>query len=118
MDTPLSRTEALSAVPVIMPGIRTTRTEQGFIRITYPGRMPRWLSAFSRFTAKLPPRTLELDAMGTFVWEQIDGHRTVQEIATRLSDRFGALPAEAEQAVALFLRSLGQREILGLAGHA
>ena len=114
MDTPLSRTEALQAVPVILPDIRTTRTDQNLIRIVYPGSMPRWLSAFSRFTPKLPLRTLELDAMGTFVWEGIENGRSVRDLSAMLTARYGGLSSEAEQAVALFIRDLGKRGIVGL----
>jgi hypothetical protein len=59
-------------------------------------------------------RTLELDAMGTFGWQRIDGRSSGGDLARSVAERYSCLPAEAEQAVALFVKQLGQRGIVVL----
>jgi hypothetical protein len=52
--------------------------------------------------------------MGSFVWNLIDGTASVDYLARQLAEHYSCLPSEAEQAVAMFIRQLGQRGILGL----
>jgi hypothetical protein len=66
-------------------------------------------------SAALPdPRKLQLDSLGSFVWELLDGKRTVRQIAETLAQEFQLHPKEAEVSVTQFLRSLGQRGLIGL----
>lgn len=114
MQQPRSRTDALSAVPVPMPEIRASLTDQGLVRITHPAVLRPWMKRFIPASMHLPERTLELDAMGTFVWKLMDGTASVGELARRVTEEYACLPAEAEQAVALFVKQLGQRGIIAL----
>lgn len=114
MQQPPSRTDALAAVPVPMPEVRTALTDQGLVRITHPGVLKPWMRRFVPASVRLPERTLELDAMGTFVWKLMDGTASVGDMARRVAEEYACLPAEAEQAVALFVRQLGQRGIIAL----
>jgi pyrroloquinoline quinone biosynthesis protein D len=60
-------------------------------------------------------RLLGLNESGGFVWEQIDGARTVRDIAGRLGGRYGIDPSLAlEQTVAL-LRKLCDRNLVTFA---
>lgn len=114
MKSSPSRAEALSAVPVPAPGVHVHVTEAGLVRIGYTPPMPAWFSRFIPSRFPLPTRTLELDAMGTFVWNRIDGSATVHDLARLVAERYSSHPSEAEQAVAAFIRQLGKRGILGL----
>lgn len=111
---PHSKHEALSASPVPNAAIRTQITDQGLVRIKYPVLLRPWLARLLPRRASVPVRTLELDSMGSFVWGYIDGERTVQELADLVAGRYGCHAAEAEHAVAAFVRHLGRRGILGL----
>ena len=111
---PRSRADALAAIPAPLPGIRTTVTAEGLVRISYPAVLRPWLRRLLPSSFTTPARTLELDAMGTFVWNLMDGLASVADIARGVELRFACLPAEAEQSVALFVRQLGQRGIIGL----
>jgi hypothetical protein len=114
MQQPQSKADALSAVPVPMPGIRGTVSDKGLVRISHPATLKPWLARLLPASVTLPMRTLELDAMGTFVWNHIDGTATVDDLAHQVAEHYSCLPAEAQQAVAMFIRQLGQRGILGL----
>jgi hypothetical protein len=57
---------------------------------------------------------LQLDALGTAVWELLDGRRSVQQIIERFADTYSLHAKEAEVSVSQFLRELGRRELIGL----
>ena len=114
MQQPTSRADALAAIPVPMPDIRTATTPQGLVRIEHPAVLKPWLARLLPPALSRPMRTLELDAMGSFVWAHIDGIASVADLARRVEERYSCLAAEAEQAVALFVRQLGQRGIVAL----
>jgi hypothetical protein len=110
----LSKNEALNAVPVPSADIRTQITDQGLVRISYPTTLKPWIARLLPRSTARPFRTLELDSMGSFVWNHIDGVRSVEELAGIVTKHYQCHPSEAEHAVAVFLRQLGQRGILGL----
>jgi hypothetical protein len=114
MQPPRSKTEALEAVPVPLPEVRSSTSESGLVRLSYPAALKPWLARLLPASLSRPQRTLELDAMGSRVWSMIDGQATVRDIARQVASHYACHPAEAEQAVALFVRQLGQRGILGL----
>ena len=114
MQQPRTRTDALQAVPVPVPGIRVTVTPEGLVRITHPAALRPWLKRLLPAGLSTPMRTLELDAMGTYVWNLMDGQATAADLARSVTQRYACLPTEAEQAVALFVKQLGQRGIIAL----
>jgi hypothetical protein len=111
---PRSKNEALHAVPVPSAVIRLDKTEQGLVRISYPIQLQPWLARLLPRRISLPMRTLELDVMGSFVWQYIDGRNSVQKLAELVGEHYQWLPSESELAVATFIRQLGQRGIIGL----
>lgn len=112
--SPLSKNEALAAIPVPSADIRIQVTPQGLIRISYPISLKPWLARLLPENVSLPIRTLELDSMGSFVWNHIDGKNSAQDLARIVAEQYECHPTEAEHAVAIFLRQLGQRGLLGL----
>ena len=114
--SPASKDEALAARPVVNEAVRViAAVGEGPVRLEYPLVLPRWLGRLlpAGRIARLR-RTLELDAMGTFVWNHIDGQRSVRQLAELVAERYRCLPREAEESVAIFIRELGRRNILGL----
>jgi hypothetical protein len=111
---PSSQDEAFSAIPVANTAIRVQTTEQGYVRISYPIHLNRWLARLLPRGASLPLRTLELDGIGSFVWQHIDGRSSVQHLAERVAERYALQLPEARQAVAAFIRQLGRRGIVVL----
>ena len=116
--SPLSRAEALEYTPVKSSQISEIRLESGEVVIEYPLIVRPWIAAVARRLGGSQDgkktKKLQLDAMGTSVWDLVDGKRSVRMIvqtfakANRLENR------EAEVSVTSFIRQLGQRGLLGL----
>jgi hypothetical protein len=74
-------------------------------------RWTRWLGY-----GNPPTRTakLELDRLGSSVWDMLDGRSSIRTIAASLAAAQRLEPREAEVAVAQFIRELGRRGLIGL----
>ncbi|WP_285907367.1 PqqD family protein [Pseudodesulfovibrio pelocollis] len=114
----IPRSEALNMVPVRSTEVRAETTAEGFLRLSYPLAVKPW---FGRLAEKVNLwdkrpmiKRLELDEMGTFVWECIDGERSVRQIAEAFAAHYGLQPREAELGVTAFIKNIGQRGLLGL----
>jgi len=114
------RRRNLDMRPVRNRAVREERTEQGFARLIYLSAYKPWFAGLARrvgaWDGKPLERKLELDELGTFCWELIDGERSVREMAGLLAERYGLPGREAELAVAGFLRELGRRGVIGVRG--
>jgi hypothetical protein len=114
----LSRIQALDCTPVRNIHVKATRLDGGEILLTYPAAMRPWIAGLIRrfggpsdrsFTKKL-----QLDELGTQVWDLIDGSTTVQDLIQRFAEEYQLHVKEAEVSVTRFLRELGRRGIVGL----
>ena len=114
----LSRTQALNCTPVKNTYVRTTRLDTGEVLLTYPAAMRPWLAGlirrFGSSSEGAVTRKLQLDELGTQVWNMIDGINSVQDIIQRFADNYQLQLKEAEVSVTRFLRELGRRGIVGL----
>ena len=61
---------------------------------------------------RLRPYRLRLDELGTFVWERLDGERTVREIADDVERMFGEKARPAAERVVIFLRRLERGRLI------
>jgi hypothetical protein len=117
-DPSVSRADALNATPVKNIDITETHLESGDVRIEYPARMRPLLAAvvgyFGGRTDRTYVKKLQLDGLGTQVWQMIDDRRTVKQIIHRFADAHRLHSREAEVSVTAFLRELGKRGIIGL----
>jgi hypothetical protein len=59
-------------------------------------------------------RKIQLDILGTGVWDLVDGKSTVLEIIDSFAEVHRLYRREAEVSVIQFLRELGRREIVGM----
>ncbi len=60
----------------------------------------------------------ELNAVGTFLWKQADGRRSLDELALAVSDTFEVEPASARADAAEFFRSLADQGLLAAASES
>ena len=92
--------------------------DTGDVLLAYPIKVRPWASAVVRRLGMPSSHTrekkLQLDALGTGVWELIDGIRSVRQVIREFSERHQLHPREAEVAVTQFLRELGKRGLIGL----
>lgn len=87
-------------------------TPDGGGRLTVPMQPPRWGRLF-----RLPEgatKTFEFDALGVFVWEQIDGKTSVKQIVERLSRRYKLNLREAQVPTIRFLQMLMGKRLIGV----
>jgi len=79
-------------------------------------RRPGWLvPPLSWIVPHRPTRTCHLDRLGTEVWHQCDGERTVEAIVDAFAEQHRLTFHEARVAVTSYLRSLVQRGALAVA---
>ena len=114
----LSRTEALEYTPIQSRQISEVRLETGEVIIEYPLIVSPWIAAVANrlrgFQGQKQTKKLQLDAMGTSVWDLVDGKRSVRMIIQIFANAHRLENREAEVSVTGFLRQLGQRGLLGL----
>ncbi|NDV20070.1 PqqD family peptide modification chaperone [Pseudodesulfovibrio sp. JC047] len=114
----ISRTEALSMVPVKNYAVEEVELSSEMVQLAYPLAIKPWFGRLAEkvgmWDKKPMTKQVELDELGTFVWQRIDGVRSVQRIAAELAAEYEVQPREAELSVTAYIKTLGQRGIIGL----
>ncbi|RJQ59006.1 MAG: PqqD family protein [Desulfobacteraceae bacterium] len=114
----ISRAEALDCKPIKNSEVEEVSLDSGETMLIYPVKARPWISAVSRrlgMEASVVRKKLQLDKMGTSVWELLDGKRTVHQVIEVFSLTHRLHSREAEVAVIQFIRELGHRGLVGLA---
>ena len=114
----VDRTAAFKFTPVKNIQITEERLESGEIIIRYPITMRPWIASLAkRFGGphdRIQTKPLQLDKLGTEVWELIDGNRSVGRIIEVFAETHRLQNREAEVAVSQFIRQLGQLGLIGM----
>lgn len=118
----ISRVEALSCKPFKNPDVKEDSNSNGELLLTYPLQLKPLLADVAKKFGMWKDnhaslKRLELDEMGKFVWEKIDGKNTVRKISTEFAEKYKVLPREAEVATTSFLKDLGKRGLIAFAGE-
>lgn len=113
-----NRERSLAMSPARSKLVKEEILEDGLVRLTYLSAYKPWFAGMAKrlgvWDGRPLERKLELDELGTFCWNLIDGDRKVREMARILAERYGLPAREAELSVAAFLRELGKRGIIGV----
>ena len=73
-------------------------------------RTTNWRTRLMDLFFPLPrEKRVVLDAIGSFVWRNLDGQATVREISQRLAQEYKLTPREAELPLYQFFKELGRR---------
>jgi hypothetical protein len=114
----LTRKRALDYTPVKNMDVTEIRLDSGEVILTYPLEMRPWIAGMARWlgrsTDRIQTKKIQLDTLGTSVWEQMDGKRSIREIIQEFVRKHQLHPKEAEVAVTQFLRNLGKRGLIGI----
>jgi len=114
----LSRKESLAYKPVKNVQVTEKRLETGDVLLTYPVDVRPWFAGLVRRlggpSEKTYTKKIQLDTLGTAVWEMMDGHRTVRQLIQKFAKQHQLHAREAEVAVTQFIRDLGKRGVIGL----
>ncbi len=115
----MSRAKALAYKPVKSRLISETRLETDEVVLEYPLAVRPLIAAVAKRLGRSQDlvqqtKKLQLDALGTSVWDLVDGSRSVRQIIQIFSETHRLENREAEVSVTRFIRELGQRGLLGL----
>jgi hypothetical protein len=117
-DVGITRAEALEHTPIKNVQTEETRLDSGEILLVYTVAIRPWFTGLvKRFGGTSDGRfqkRLQLDLLGSEVWDLLDGQRSVREVIRQFARRHQLHPREAEVAVTRFLRDLGKRGLVGL----
>ena len=115
----LTRDQALACTPVRNNIVGWEILDSGLVRVEYALVLKPLLKSISeRFGSSRdepPTRKVELDALGSQVWQMIDGSRTTAQLIEEFARLQKISNQEAEQSITLFLRELGRRGLIALA---
>jgi coenzyme PQQ synthesis protein D (PqqD) len=114
----MTKQRALTSVPVKNAEITAETTSSGDILIRYPVTMRPWLAKWVRLFKDTSPhngfKKLQLDSLGSEVWNMIDGKRSVQNMIEAFAQIHQLNTRESESAITQFLRDLGKRGLIGM----
>ena len=115
----MNRAAALAHKPVKSRHVSETRLETGEVLLEYPLAVRPLVAAVARRLGKsqedlVQIKKLQLDELGTSVWDLVDGKRSVRRLIKIFAETHRLDTREAEVSVTQFIRELGQRGLLGL----
>ena len=114
----ISRAEALDRIPVKNRQISENRLDSGEVVISYPVTMRPLFAGLARRFGQAEVQTrikkLQLDELGTSVWNLMDGERSVRQLIKMFAGTHQLEPREAEVSVTQFIRELGRRGLIGM----
>jgi hypothetical protein len=88
--------------------------DNGRITVLLPRKQNRFVAHFFPQRLRIRYFKLHLDDYGTYVWKQINGCKTVFEIAHELKQQFGAEIEPVYERLGLFINLLAQRRLITL----
>ena len=113
-----NRNEALDCIPIKTDQIEEIRVQNGVLLLSYPVAIRPWLGGMIKRLGGNRDRKvlkkLQLDSLGTEVWELMDGKSRVRDVVQRFAAAHRLPLGEAEVAVTRFIRDLGRRGLIGL----
>ncbi len=114
----LSKSDALRCVPFHNEIAQWYTTDDDVVLVEYPLPIkPFFKSILQRFSNKPIPdatKKLELDEMGSLVWQMIDGKQNTKTIVKLFAKHYSITLQEAELSVTTFLLELGKRGLIGM----
>ena len=110
----LTLAQTLSAKPKRLVEGTLKDRDDGGVNLNVPMKQMKWAGWLLRMPEGAS-KTFEMDEMGRFVWESIDGKTSVQQIIRKLSKFCRITPAEAKPATLSFLQMLGKKGLIGFA---
>ena len=109
----ITREQSLAMRPVRMVDAELAVDPAGNGKLAVPvqpSRLASWLvNRVERRT-----KTFEFDAVGVYVWEQIDGKTSVEHLIRRIGKQYNLDLRQAEASTTAFLKTLMQRGLVGM----
>ncbi len=107
----LSAEEAFAAKPLrLVDATMEPNDKGGKLKVPLKARK------FAGWLFKVPEgasKTFEFDAIGVFVWDNLDGKTSVQQLVRKLAKKYGLSEREAAVSTNQFLQMLGRKSLIG-----
>jgi hypothetical protein len=110
--TPIDRRQSLGGIPALNPGVSLKEIRAGVFEVAIP--MKRGPGFWARFQPARWERRVQLDALGAFVIQQIDGRSNTLQITEAFIAQYKVNRREAELCTVAFLKSLLERNIISI----
>ena len=110
----VDRDKALKACPVRHPRVRFERNDEGEITLYLPRRRDRVGRALMWIFRAPPEKEVVLDEVGSDVWELCDGENSVDAIVNAVAKKYKITRRECETSIGVYLKTLGERHLVGL----
>lgn len=111
----LTRPEALAARPLRNPAIDWELQDNGLVLLTVPLELKPWMRMVRAVVHFPTERRVELDEVGSDVWQWADGQATVEELVGRMTAKHRLNAREAEVSLTQFLQTLAKRRFMAFA---
>ena len=108
-EVSLDRHQSTFGIPVLNKGVRVESSPDGAVKLSYTVR--RGYGFLDRFRPEEMERQIELDELGSFVVELIDGKHNVLEIVEAFQQKYKTNRRETQMSVVTFLKTLAARGI-------
>jgi hypothetical protein len=114
-----TRAEVLAARPHRNPAIEWNREvlrdgEPAVALLIIPRRRDRWGNVAAKLFRLPDGRKLELDEIGSDVWEMCDGTYTVEAVTKAICAKYRLNRRQGETSVTAYLRMLAERRLVAL----
>lgn len=116
----LAKHDALLCIPEKNRLVKETPLDSGDLILSYEAAYRPFFVKIQKIIRRTTPpsrsfqRKIQLDKLGGDVWSLMDGVRNVKTIIKEFAGLHQLNYKEAEISVTLFLRSLGERGLIGL----
>ncbi|MEM1509416.1 MAG: PqqD family protein [Thermofilaceae archaeon] len=103
----------LKCKPIRNPSVSWEKKDEDevVVKVKLPESKPGLLSGFVKDPTE---KKYALDKVGSYVWEQLDGEKTVEEVVELLTQRFKFHRREAQTSLLAYLQILAQRGLIML----
>ena len=106
--------EMLQLCPARNPNLEWTEEEGKVVLLIRHEMGKTWKTRLLRLFVSLPEdRRVSLDAIGSDVWQMIDGKNTLGQIAKALAKKYKLSGREAELSLQQYFKELGRRGYIG-----
>jgi Coenzyme PQQ synthesis protein D (PqqD) len=112
------KNDALLCIPEKNVLVKEILLDSGDLILSYPTMYKPLFMKIQKVLRKKYKKTfirkIQLDQLGIDVWSLLDGNRNVKEIIKKFSKLHKLNHKEAEISVTLFLKSLGEKGLIGM----
>ena len=114
----LKKKDALLCIPEKNTEVKENFLDSGDLILTYQAMYKPFFLRIKKIVGQNPKKTftrkIQLDGLGVDVWSLLDGKKNVRTIIKEFAVRHTLNYKEAEISVTLFLRSLGEKGLIGI----